>query len=106
MSNKSIIAVIITMIIGLMTVSFVWGMKYQQKNTIQIPVVKNDCLYYQIDGIVIGTIDEETIIEDTTGNLWGSYETNYKEGEKVSLLLFDNYSINKEDDEIISIIRR
>lgn len=50
------------------------------------------------------TVEEETVLFiDETGNIWEweiEEKENYKENEKVKLVMFDNYTASIEDDEI------
>jgi hypothetical protein len=47
--------------------------------------------------------NDKVIVEDATNNAFVFYGDGYKEGDKVRITYFNNYTLNRQDDEIIKV---
>lgn len=57
--------------------------------------------HYSIEGSIIEVSADETLIKDTTGNLWTIFENDYTVGETVKITFDNNKTDNTRVDDYI-----
>lgn len=58
---------------------------------------------YTREAVVVSCCADAVVVQCETGHEWGFIGTGYELGEKVTLVMDNNHTINVEDDRIIKV---